>query len=139
MRQRLAQMTSAVIHARADTGGRPSADEPAAEPAAAGIHVLGAVQRVNLVQETIRLGPDVLVWHEPFPDDTLFQALQALQTHSPRPALLFTDSADGALIERAVAVGVHACVVGGFAAGRLRSLVMLVRAGFGREREVRGA
>jgi AmiR/NasT family two-component response regulator len=129
-------MKTAVIHARASTGS-PLAEALAADLAAAGIHVLGAAQRNNLVQETIRLGPDVLVCHDPQPDEALFQALEALQTHSPRPVLLFTDSADGDAIERAVAIGVHAYVVGAYSAQRLRPLLKLAQERFRHERELR--
>lgn len=128
-------MTSAVIHARAVADAPPLAGDLAA----AGIHVLGAVERNKLVQETIRLAPDVLVCHDPQPDDSLFDALQALQTHSPRPVLLFTDSADGGFIERAVAVGVHAYVVGGYAAARLRPLLKLAQERYRHERGLRDA
>ena len=119
-------MTTALIHVRASAGGPPLEQDLAA----AGIHVLGAAERGTLVQDAIRLAPDVLVCHDPQPDAALFDALQALQTHAPRAILLFSDSADGGLIERAVEVGVHAYVVQGYSAARLRPLLMLAQVRF---------
>ena len=128
-------MTTAVIHASPP----PAGPTLASDLEAAGIHVLGAAQRHTLVQETVRLAPDLLVWHEANPDDALFDTLQALQTHAPRPILLFVDSADGAAIERAVAVGVHVYVVAGYQAQRLRPLVKLAQERFRQQRELQDA
>ncbi|HLL19732.1 MAG TPA: response regulator receiver protein, partial [Rubrivivax sp.] len=94
-------MTSAVILI-GNAGASGLAAQLTADLAAAGVDVLGSAQLSNLLHETIRLAPDVLVGLEPQPDESLFQALQAMQTHSPRAVLLFTDSADGGFIERAV-------------------------------------
>ncbi len=91
------------------------------------------------MQDTIRHAPDVLVCHDPQPEPALFNALQALLTHAPCPVLLFSDSADGALIERAVAVGVHAYVVQGYSAVRLRPLLKLAQERFAQQQEIRGA
>src|SRR3954467_2080594 len=77
----------------------------------AGIHVLGAVQRGNLVQDAVRLGPDVLVCHELSPDDAFFDAIQLMQAAAPRPVLLFTNDPDAHKLARALDVGIHAYVV----------------------------
>lgn len=120
---------------------REGADSPnlSADLEAAGIHVLGAAERNTLVQETIRLAPDVLVCHESQPDAALFDTLQTLQTHAPRPIVLFAEHPDGAAIERAVAVGVHAYVVLGYQAQRLRPLVKLAQERFRQQRELQEA
>ena len=125
-------MTSALILSRPGAGTPPLA----ADLEAAGFPVLGACERSSLVQDTIRLAPDLLVCHDAHPDDTLFGALEALQTHAPLPVLLFTSDGDASLIERAVAAGIHGYVVGGYAAARLRPLVALTLARFKREREL---
>jgi AmiR/NasT family two-component response regulator len=128
-------MTTAVIHCRGAAGTPPLADDLLA----AGIHVLGAVERGNLVQDVIRLAPDVLVCHDTGADTALLDLLQTLQTHAPRPVLLFTQSADAEAIARAVEVGVHAYVVQGYAAHRLRPLVKLAQARFGADQALRDA
>ena len=92
-----------------------------------------------MVQEVIRLAPDVLVCYDANPDAELFDVLQTLQTHAPRPILLFADNADGTAIERAVAVGVHVYVVHGYGAQRLRPLLKLAQTRFRHERELRDA
>ncbi|HLL11573.1 MAG TPA: ANTAR domain-containing protein [Rubrivivax sp.] len=131
-------MTSAVIHARSDGAGL-LANELAADLAAAGVEVLAVAQRHDLLQDIIRLAPDVLVCHEPDPDESLFGTLRALQTQSPRPVLLFTESAEGDRIERAVACGVHAYVVDGYSARRLPPLLKLAQERFKRERALHDA
>ncbi len=113
-----------------ETAGAPPL---AADLEAAGIHVIGAVQRGKLVQEVARLGPDVVVCHEPSPDDGLFDALSLLAATTPRPVLLFTGDSDAERIARALDAGVHAYVVNGYGAQRLRPLIHLAQARFARE------
>lgn len=108
----------------------------AADLQAAGFHVLGATEQRSLVQDAIRLAPDLLVCHDKHPDAPLLQALAALQAHAPRAVLLFTDDPDAQAMEQALAAGVHGYVVGGYAAARLRPLVQLVLLRFRREREL---
>ncbi len=128
-------MTTAVIHCRGAVGSPPLADDLLA----AGIHVIGAVERGNLVQDVIRLAPDVLVCHDSGADAGLLDLLQTLQTHAPRPVLLFTQSADADAIARAVEIGVHAYVVQGYAANRLRPLVRLAQTRFAADQALREA
>lgn len=111
----------------------PGAPPLAADLEAAGIHVIGAVQRGNLVQEVARLGPDVLICQQPSLDDHLFDALSLLAATAPRPVLLFTGDSDADRMTRALDAGVHAYVVNGYAASRLRSLIHLAQARFARE------
>jgi AmiR/NasT family two-component response regulator len=128
-------MTTAVIHCRGAVGTPPLADDLLA----AGIHVIGAVERGNLVQDVIRLAPDVLICHDSGADAALLGLLQTLQTHAPRPVLLFTQSADADAIARAVEIGVHAYVVQGYAANRLRPLVKLAQTRFAADQALREA
>ncbi|MEN9630700.1 MAG: hypothetical protein RJA10_3928 [Pseudomonadota bacterium] len=129
-------MTTAVIHIRGPAGSSP----PLADDLlAAGIHILGAVERGNLVQDVIRLAPEVLVCHDSGADATLLDLLQTLQTHAPLPVLLFTPNADAEAIARAVEVGVHAYVVQGYAANRLRPLIKLAQARFAADQALREA
>ncbi|HJV61385.1 MAG TPA: type IV pili methyl-accepting chemotaxis transducer N-terminal domain-containing protein [Albitalea sp.] len=119
---------------------QPSA--PAAPPLqtdleAAGIHVIGAVQRSNLVQEAAKWAPDAVVLCETSLDDTVLELLQALRATAPRPVLLFTADADADKMVRALDAGVHAYVVNGYAAARLRPLVHLAQARFAHERRLR--
>jgi AmiR/NasT family two-component response regulator len=103
----------------------------------AGIHVIGAVQRSNLVQETARLMPDVVVFHEPSLDDALLAIAGALQAAVPRPLLVFTQDSDADRMRRALDAGVNAYVVNGYAPARLRSLVHLAQARFTHEQKLR--
>ena len=106
----------------------PGAPDLAADLAAAGIHVLGAVQCDKLVHEVVRLPPDVLVCWSPYPDDAFFEALRLVQSLQPVPVLVFTHDAQAETVERALAAGVDEWVVNGYAAARLRPLVQLAQA-----------
>lgn len=102
----------------------------------AGIHVLGAVQRGNLVRDAVQLGPDVLVCHELSPDDGFFDTMALMQATAPRPVLLFTNDPDADKLSRGLDVGVHAYVVNGYSPQRLRALIHLAQARYAHEREL---
>ncbi len=121
------------------------ADRTPASPAleadfeSVGIHVIGAVQRNILVQEVVRLMPDLVVIHEASPDDALFELATLLSATRPTPLLLFCTDPDAAKMARGLASGVNAYVVNGYAPNRLRSLVHLAQARFAHEQQLREA
>jgi AmiR/NasT family two-component response regulator len=119
------------------TPSAPGSPALASDLEGAGIHVIGAVQRSNLVQEAARLVPDVVVLHEPGADDALLALVASLQTVVTRPMLLFTHDADADRMRRALDAGVHAYVVNGYAPSRLRALVHLAQARFAHEQKLR--
>ena len=101
----------------------------------AGFTVLAEVDdRSKLVQAAVRHAPDVVVGEVRLPTDALFKATQALADVAPCPVLLFTNDADPAHTRSAVGAGVHAWVVNGYGAGRLRALVQLAQARQAHER-----
>jgi AmiR/NasT family two-component response regulator len=102
-----------------------------------GIHVLGAVQRGNLVQEALRLAPDVVVCHEASPDAALLDSAALLLATSPRPFVLFTSDTDADKMARALECGIQVYVVNGYAAQRLRPLIHLAQARFVHEQRLR--
>ena len=102
---------------------------------AAGMAVLAVVEDCSkLVQAAVQHAPDLVVGEVARPDEALFKATQTLAEVAPRPVLLFTTDADAAHIESATSAGVHAWVVNGYGAERLRPLVRLAQARFERER-----
>ena len=127
-------MTSCLVFSHA--GAPPGSLQTDLE--GAGIHVLGAVQRSNLVQEAIRQAPDLIVAHEQVVDEPVFDAMALLQASAPRPVLLFTNDPDADKMTRALDVGVHAYVVNGYSAQRLRPLIHLAQARFAHEQRLRG-
>ncbi len=110
----------------------------AADLAAAGIHVLGASSRDNLVRDASRLGPDVVVCHEISPDDALFEACALLSETAPRPVIVFTNDPEAARIERAMKSGIHAYVVNGYSPQRLRGVIHVAQSRFQEENRLRG-
>ena len=122
-------MTSALV-----VEGSPPADvDLAADLAAAGVHVLGATPRGDLVREAARTSPDVVVCHEVSPDETLFAAFALLAETAPCPVVVFTHDPEAAKIERALAAGIHAYVVNGYSAERLRAVLQVARSRFEQE------
>jgi AmiR/NasT family two-component response regulator len=118
-------------------GSPPGIADLAADLAASGIHVLGAADRGNLVREAARLAPDVIVCHEVSPDAALFEAFALLADTAPRPVVVFTHDPEAAKIEQAMRSGIHAYVVNGYAANRLRPLIHTAEARFEREKVLR--
>ncbi|NKI97405.1 ANTAR domain-containing protein [Rhizobacter sp. SG703] len=119
----------------------PSQGLPAlqADLQSSGIHVLGAVACGNLVREAVRLGPDVLVCHDAPGDAAVFDACALLAATAPRPVVLFTQDPDAQKIERALASGIHAYVVNGYAPARLRPVLQLAQARFEHEQKRQAA
>jgi AmiR/NasT family two-component response regulator len=115
----------------------PQAPDLARDLATLGIHVLGAVQRDTLVREAARLAPDVVVCFVPSPDEAWFTATSMLAASAPCAVIFFTQDPDAEKIERSVASGIHAYVVNGYAAARLRSLIHLATARFRQEQRLR--
>jgi two-component system, response regulator PdtaR len=99
-----------------------------------GIEVIANTQDCSkLVQDVLQSAPDLIVCFEPLPGETLFRAIELLGETSPRPVIVFTTDGSADHIARAMQAGVHAYVVNGYSAGRLRSLIHLARARFARD------
>lgn len=115
----------------------PDAPDIEADLRALGSMVAGRAEAATLVREAARSGCDAVVAWEPYPAQALLRAFDALQQHAPLPVLLFTSDADAATLDEALRCGVHAYVVNGYAAARLRPLLQLARARFERESQWR--
>jgi AmiR/NasT family two-component response regulator len=127
-------MTSALVNLIGPSGAHPLVSDLEA----AGIQVLGpAGERSKLVQEVLRQAPDVVICLDPLPGDELFKALQLVADTAPCPIIVFTSDTDAEKITRATEVGVHAYVVNGYGAQRLRPLIHLAQARFTREQYLR--
>lgn len=129
-------MTSALIHVHGSKGVLPLV----ADLEAAGIQVLGiAGDRNKLVQDVVRHAPDLVICDEVHPGDALFKATLAIAETAPCAVLVFTNDADASLMVRAIESCVHAYVVNGYGAHRLRSLIHLAQARFRHEAAQRHA
>lgn len=129
-------MTSALIH----VNGLKTALPLRADLESAGIQVLGvATERAKLLQEVVRHAPDVLICDEPVPDDALFRTTLSIALTAPCPVIVFTSDADAVCIARAIESGIHAYVVQGYGANRLRPLIHLAQARFQHAQEQRTA
>lgn len=115
----------------------PGAPDLAADFRAAGFEVRGSGECAQLVRETLRAAPDVLVCWAPRPGTELPTAIALLQAQQPLPVLLFTQDSAAEPMQRALEAGVHAWVVQGYARERVRPLVQLAQARFARELALR--
>ena len=129
-------MTSALVHLNGTSGSL----QLVADLEAAGIQILGVVNECNkLVHEVVRHAPDVVVCDDALPGEALFRVTQTMAEVAPCPVLVFTRDNDADHIVRAIESGIHAYVVNGYAASRLRSLVHLAQARFLRDKALRDA
>ena len=128
-------MTTVLLLATPDSGAPPLA----AHFTAAGFSVCGEGDCAQLVRDTLRLAPDVLVCWAPRPAPELLQAVATLQAQQPVPVLFFTQDPDADALQRALDAGVHAWVVQGYAPQRLRPLVHLAQAREQHERRLRAS
>lgn len=106
----------------------PGAPELAADFRAAGFTVHGEGDCAHLVRATLQANPDVLVCWAPRPQPELLDAVATLQAQQAVPVLFFTQDSGAETMQRALDVGVHAWVVQGYSAPRLRPLVQLAQA-----------
>ena len=128
-------MTSVLVAQDLAPGSPVLADDLAA----AGFHVLGATGCDNLVRDTLRSNPDVLVCWQPRPAETFFTALSTLQANAALPVVVFTSDPEVEAMERALAAGVQCWEVQGYLPQRLRAVVQLAQARFKHERAQREA
>ena len=117
----------------------PAAAALVADLESVGIHVIGAVQRGNLVQEAVRLAPDLVVIHEISVDAELFDSAALLLATAPRPVVVFTSDPDVDKMAHALEVGIHAYEVNGYDVHRLRAVLHLAQLRFAREQKLREA
>lgn len=114
----------------------PGAPALAADLAACGFALQASAGCADLVREALRGSPDVVVCWEPRPDAALLDAIRVLQAQQGVPVVVFTNDASVERMGEALAAGVHAWVVQGYARERLRPLVHLAQARAAHERKL---
>ncbi|HJV94463.1 MAG TPA: type IV pili methyl-accepting chemotaxis transducer N-terminal domain-containing protein [Albitalea sp.] len=97
------------------------------------------MQRSNLVQEAVRLEPDLVVFHEASVSDALFDSATLLLATSPRPIVVFTNDPDVDKMQRALQAGIHAYEVNGYGVQRLRAVLHMAQLRFAHEQQLRKA
>ena len=95
----------------------------------AGLTVLGPVAGCNnLVQDVVRYSPDVLICELAHPNAAFFEAIRTVALTSPCPVVVFTADRDDVNIAAAMASGIHAYVIEGYAPHRLPYVLQVARA-----------
>ena len=118
--------------------GGPGAPDIAADLGAAGFQQVGSNDCSSIVQTVIKSEPDVVVIYDPRPGPALFEGIKQVGISAPRPVVVFTPDPDADSIARATEAGVHAYVVNGYGAGRLRPVIHLAQARFRRDQGMLG-
>lgn len=107
---------------------------------AAGVGVLDVVHGTgSLVRSVVQHAPNVVVLDTPALSDALFKPTLTLAETAPSPVLVFTHDSDADRMAQALASGIHALVVNGYAPNRLRALVQLAQARFQRDKALADA
>ncbi|MDZ7921343.1 hypothetical protein [Rhodoferax sp.] len=106
---------------------------------AAGLALEATVEDCNkLVQSVVLHAPDVVICDVPRVSVVWLQVLRRLELALPCPLIVFTHDTDASRMQKAVGGGVHAYVVDGYGAHRLRPLVHLAQARFRHSRAAAG-
>ena len=104
---------------------------------AIGMKVAGACACSMLVREIPELAPGGVVLHTAQPTAELFDVLAEWLPKAPCPFVVFTDRSDAEQTARAVELGVHAWVIGGYTSQRLPAVLQLAHARCKRDTQLR--
>ena len=85
---------------------------------------------INLLAQVRRVNPDVIIIDSDSPDRDTLEHVCMVTRDDPRPIVMFTQDADQALMHEALKAGVHAYVVDGLSAERVRPVVNVALARF---------
>jgi len=85
---------------------------------------------INLLAQVRRLKPDVIIIDSDSPDRDTLEHVCMVTRDDPRPIVMFTQDADQGLMQEALKAGVHAYVVDGLSAERVRPVVNVALARF---------
>jgi response regulator NasT len=99
--------------------------------AASRYHVaIGAIAPTSLASEVVRVAPDVIIACTPSPSLAMLESLRSLSELAPKPVVMFADDTRREVIRSAVAAGVCAYVVDGWASSRLGPIIEAASARF---------
>ena len=85
---------------------------------------------MNLLAQVRRIKPDVIIIDSDSPDRDTLEHVCMVTRDDPRPIVMFTQDADQGLMQEALKAGVHAYVVDGLSAERVRPVVNVALARF---------
>jgi len=85
---------------------------------------------MNLLAQVRRVKPDVIIIDSDSPDRDTLEHVCMVTRDDPRPIVMFTQDADQGLMQEALKAGVHAYVVDGLSAERVRPVVNVALARF---------
>lgn len=84
----------------------------------------------GLLARVVEVQPDVIIIDMESPDRDTLEQMRTINHHHPRPVVMFAENSDSGTIEAAVRAGVHAYVVDGLNAKRVKPIMDVAMARF---------
>ncbi len=104
----------------------------------AGIRSYAVGDCTELVQAALTFSPNVCIICDENPGTALFESIAAVGRYRPVPVIVFTTNPDAEKMAIAVQAGVHAYVVNGYRAERLRAIIHVAQARFRFNQQIQG-
>ena len=84
----------------------------------------------GLINRVEQIKPDIIIIELDSPDRDVLEHMATLNTHIPRPVVMFAESGDSNTIQQAIQAGVSAYVVDGMSPDRIQSIMDVAAARF---------
>lgn len=96
-----------------------------------GYNVVGRLKDTEgLINRVEQIKPDIIIIELDSPDRDVLEHMATLNSHIPRPVVMFAEEGDSQTIEQAIKAGVSAYVVDGMSADRIQSIMSVAAARF---------
>ncbi len=84
----------------------------------------------GLINKVEQIKPDIIIIELDSPDRDVLEHMATLNSHIPRPVVMFAEEGDTETIQQAIKAGVSAYVVNGMSADRIQSIMSVAAARF---------
>jgi len=84
----------------------------------------------GLINRVEQIKPDIIIIELDSPDRDVLEHMATLNSHIPRPVVMFAEEGDTETIQQAIKAGVSAYVVDGMSADRIQSIMSVAAARF---------
>lgn len=84
----------------------------------------------GLINRVEQIKPDIIIIELDSPDQAVLEHMASLQSHIPRPVVMFAEEGSSETVEQAIKAGVSAYVVDGMSADRIQPIMSAAAARF---------
>ena len=84
----------------------------------------------GLINKVEKIKPDIIIIELDSPDRDVLEHMSTLNSHIPRPVVMFAETGDSQTIQKAIQAGVSAYVVDGMSPDRIQSIMDVAAARF---------